>query len=199
MIPTPAPKGRAIFGREPSAWVGLVEALIALLIMFPAVNAAGLTQEWATIVLAVVSAAAGVFTAWATRDTMLGAILGLVKAGVGLVAFYGFALTTDQQGALLAAVAVLVGFFQRTQTTPVDRPLDPSPQQVVQSQAVPDALPEEGEARQVTADTERAGMEEQFAAATAQPLQHATLLPTHDAQREVVPADEEPDKRTHGP
>jgi hypothetical protein len=42
-------------------------------------------------------------------------------------------------------------------------------------------------------------MEEQFAAATAQPLQHATLLPTHDAQREVVPADEEPDKRTHGP
>jgi hypothetical protein len=151
-----APKGRAIFGREPSAWVGLIEALLALLVMFPLVSQTGLTQEWATIVLAVVSAGAGVYTAWATRDTLLGAILGLVKATVALVAFYGLELSTDQQGALLAAVAVLVGFFQRTQTTPVDRPLDPSPTQVVGTQAVPEALPAEGEARQVTADTDRA-------------------------------------------
>ena len=126
-------RSRAIFGREPAAWVGLIESVLVLLVLFPAVNAFGLTQEWATLVVAVVSALAGVYTAWATRDTALGAILGLVRTVVALVAFYGIGMTTDQQGALLATVAVVFGFWQRTQTSPVDAPVDPSPQQVTAS------------------------------------------------------------------
>lgn len=148
-----APIARRVFGREPAAWVGLIEALLAFLVLFPAVSALGLTQEWATLVLAVVSAAAGVYTAWATRDTALAAILGLIKAAVGLTAFYGFALDTAQQAALLAAVAVVVGFFQRTQTTPVDAPLNPSPTQVINTVNVPSALPVEGEPAATTAES----------------------------------------------
>lgn len=147
------PVGRRIFGREPAAWVGLIEATLAFLVLFPAVSALGMTQEWATLVLAVVSAAAGVYTAWATRDTALAAILGLIKAAVGLTAFYGFALDTAQQAALLAAVAVVVGFFQRTQTTPVDAPLNPSPTQVVNTVNVPGSLPVEGEPAATTAES----------------------------------------------
>lgn len=131
--PSQGPRSRALFGREPSAWVGLIEAVIALVILFPAANQWGLTQEWGTIVLAVVSAAAGVYTAWSTRDTMLGAILGLFKAGVVLFAFYGLEMSTEQQGTAVALVAVLVGFFQRTQTSPVDAPVSPSPTQVTES------------------------------------------------------------------
>lgn len=132
-----APAARRLFGREPAAWVGLVEAVFALAVLFPAVNALGMTQEWATIILALVSAGAGVYTAWATRDTALGAILGFVKAGIGLVAYYGADVSTDQQAAILAASAVLFGFFQRTQTTPVDAPISPSPDQVVSAPTDP--------------------------------------------------------------
>lgn len=123
-------KAPTIFGREPAAWVGLIEALVAVLVLLPVASALGINQQWAVLFMAVVSAAAGVFTAVATRDTALGAITGLVKAGIGLFAYYGLDASSEQQATILAATAVVVGFFQRTQTTPVANPVDPSPQQV---------------------------------------------------------------------
>lgn len=118
---------RSIFGREPAAWVGLIESGLMLLLAF----GLGVTQTTYGPILAVVVAAFGVYTAWATRDTALGAIVGLVKAGVVLGAVYGFTLTDGQTGAIVAGVTMLVSFFQRTQTAPVDQPVDPSPAQVV--------------------------------------------------------------------
>lgn len=126
-------KAATIFGREPAAWVGLIEATLALAVAF----AFGVDQTTFGPIMAVVSAAAGVYTAWATRDTMLGVILGLVKAVVGLTAVYGLALADNQVGAIMAITAVLVGFFQRTQTTPVSDPVDPSPAQVVVNEPTP--------------------------------------------------------------
>lgn len=122
-----APRAQTIFGREPAAWVGLIEAVVALLVVF----ALGVTTSSAVLIMAVVSAAAGVYTAWATRDTSLGVILGLVRAVISLAAYYGLDLTEGQQAALIALVAVALGFWQRTQTAPVADPVDPSPQQVV--------------------------------------------------------------------
>lgn len=133
-----APRPITILGREPAAWVGLIEAALALLVLLPFAQRFGLTPEWGVLVMAVVSAAAGVYTAWATKDTALGAILGLVKAGIGLAAFYQLELDPGQQAAVVAFTAVVVGFFQRTQTTPVAFPVDPSPPQVVNLAAVPD-------------------------------------------------------------
>lgn len=125
--------GRVLLGgREPAAWVGLIEALIALLVVF----ALGVTAESAVLIMAVVSALAGLYTAWATRDTALGAILGLAKATISLAAYYGLDLTDAQQGALISALAVFAGFWQRTQTTPVVDPVDPSPTQTVPGQKV---------------------------------------------------------------
>lgn len=126
-----APRPLSIFGREPAAWVGLIEAALALLVLFPVAQRLGLTLQWAVLVMAVVSALAGVYTAWATKDTALGAITGLVKSGIGLAAYYQLELDPPQQVAVVAFTAVLVGFFQRTQTSPVAFPVDPSPPQVV--------------------------------------------------------------------
>lgn len=124
--------GRVLLGgREPAAWVGLIEGLLAVLAVF----ALGVTTESAVIIMAVVSALAGVYTAWATKDTALGAIVGLAKATITLVAFYGLSLTDGQQGALMALVPVLFGFWQRTQTSPTGSPVDPSPVQTVESPA----------------------------------------------------------------
>ncbi|EKA62265.1 pCQ3_59 [Janibacter hoylei PVAS-1] len=121
------PRALTILGREPAAWVGLVEALLALLVVFTL----GVSAESAVLIMAVVSALAGVYTAWTTRDTALGAIVGLAKASISLAAYYGLDLSVGQQGALMALVPVLLGFWQRTQTAPVSDPVDPSPAQVV--------------------------------------------------------------------
>ena len=128
-----AVRSRSIFGREPAQWVGLIQAVLAFLVMFPGATEWGFTQEWSILFLAFVGAVGGAYIAWATRDTGLGAVLALVKTGVPLAAYYGFSLTADQTGALLTAVPILVAFYQRTQTSPVDAPVDPSPQQVTQS------------------------------------------------------------------
>lgn len=126
--------GRVLLGgREPAAWVGLIEALLSLLVVF----AIGVNAESAVLIMAVVSALAGLYTAWATRDTALGAILGLAKATISLVAYYGLDFTEGQQAALISALAVFVGFWQRTQTTPVADPIGPSPTQTVPGQKVP--------------------------------------------------------------
>ena len=119
-----APK---IFGREPAAWVGLIEAVLMTLLAF----GIGVGQDTFGPIMGVVVAAFGVFTAWATRDTMLGVIVGLAKSVMVLAAVYGLTLSDEQTGALIAVVTMVVSFYQRTQTSPVADPVDPSPQQVV--------------------------------------------------------------------
>lgn len=123
-----APRAIRIFGREPAAWVGLIEGALALMLAF------GLGIEQATFgpIMAVVVAAGGAYSAWATRDTMLGAVLGLAKSLLVLLAVYGLTLTDQQTAAILGLVSLLVGFWQRTQTSPVADPISPSPTQVVE-------------------------------------------------------------------
>lgn len=116
-----------IFGREPAVWVGLIESVLALLLTFQL----GITDETLGIWMALFVALGGVVTAWSTKDTLLAALVAALKALLVLATTYWFTLT-DQQTAGILAVAFVVGStFLRTQTSPVARPLDPSPQQVV--------------------------------------------------------------------
>ncbi|WP_076260900.1 hypothetical protein [Intrasporangium flavum] len=109
------PKAITIFGREPAAWLGLIEAVLGVALAF----GLGISQDTFGPIMAVVSAMVGVYSAWATKDTMLGVIVGLVKALVTLVAVYGLTLSDSQVGAVLAVTAVVVAFVQRSQTSPV--------------------------------------------------------------------------------
>lgn len=104
-----------IFGREPAAWIGLIEAALVLLV------AVGLnwSAEQVAVVMAVVVAGFGVYTAWITKDTMLGVIVGLTKAVLALFIGFGIELTPEFTGALIALVTVGTGFFNRTQTAPL--------------------------------------------------------------------------------
>lgn len=120
---------RSIFGREPAAWVGLIEGVLTLALAF----GLGINQVTFGPIMAVVVATFGLYTAWATRDTALGAIIGFAKAALTVGAVYGLTLSDSQTGALIALVTVVFGFWQRTQTSPVDAPVDPSPAQVTPS------------------------------------------------------------------
>jgi hypothetical protein len=120
-------KSIKIFGREPAVWVGVIEAFLAVLLSF----GIGITESTYGPIMAVVVALGGFVTALGTKDTLLGALIGVIKAGVVLIAVFGISLSEQQTGALIAAVSVVFALYQRTQTSPIADPVDPSPAQVV--------------------------------------------------------------------
>src|SRR5687767_11887265 len=110
------PPTMKIFGREPAAFIGLISGALALLL---SLNLFGLTNENVGLIMGAVTAAFGIYTAYVTKDTMLGVIVAFVNAIFALVAGYGFELSPDTTAAAIAIVTVMVGFFQRTQTSPL--------------------------------------------------------------------------------
>ena len=108
-----------IFGREPAVIAGTIEAGLVLLLSFGLFD---LTQDTIGLIMAVVVAAMGLYVAYVTSETLLAGVLSFIKAALALSAVYGFSLTVEQTGALLAFVSVAIGFYQRTQTSPHPTP-----------------------------------------------------------------------------
>lgn len=108
-----------LFGREPAAWVGLIEAALALTVAAGLIN---ITNEQTALVMAAVVAVFGVITAYLTKDTMLGVLVGLTKAVIALAIGFGFSLSPETTATIIAFVVAFVGFFQRTQTAPAEQP-----------------------------------------------------------------------------
>lgn len=52
-------------------------------------------------------------------------VLGLVQAVIALIAAFGFELSAQQVGAILAVTAAVLGYVTRTQVTPVKTPALP--------------------------------------------------------------------------
>lgn len=112
-----------IFGREPAVLSSLVEAALALAISFHLLAWAHInSQAELALVMAVVSSGLGFYVAWVTRATLLGVAVGLVKALIALTAVYGLSINVEQTGTLIAFLTVAIGFFQRTQTDPLEHP-----------------------------------------------------------------------------
>ena len=112
-----------IFGREPAAVAGLLEAGLTVLLAFGLLRFAGInTAEELGLVMAVVTSGIGVYVAYVTRDTLLGYVLTAFKASAALAATYGFDLSLEQSAAVIALITAGLGFFQRTQTSPAANP-----------------------------------------------------------------------------
>lgn len=119
-----------IFGREPAAIVATIEAVLALLVAFQL----GLDAPHVALIMAVVTAAFGLYTAWVTHDTLLGVVVGFIKAVLALSIGYGLPLSPAQTAALIAVVTVGLGLFNRQQTFPsYSPPADVVPGTVVNS------------------------------------------------------------------
>lgn len=108
-----------IFGREPAVFVGVIEAVLVLLLSFGLFD---LTQNTIGLIMAVVVSALGLYTAYVTSETLLGAAIGFSKAALALATVYGLSLTVEQTGALIAVITVGFGMFQRTQSSPLLHP-----------------------------------------------------------------------------
>jgi len=108
-----------IFGREPVVITNAIEGILAALLAFGLLGWAGIDNaDEIAIVMAVVSSALGLYVAYVTKDTLLGAVLGFTKAAVALIAAYGYNLTDVQLAQLLAAITVVAALWHRTQTGP---------------------------------------------------------------------------------
>lgn len=108
-----------IFGREPAFYVGAIEAALVVALSF---NIWHLTTDTIGIIIAAVSAVFGLYVAWVTHDTLLGAGIGLVKALIALFVVFGLTFTQDQSVAIIGAATILLGMFNRTQTSPIAPP-----------------------------------------------------------------------------
>lgn len=109
-----------IFGRDPAFWVGVIEAVIAVLVTF---RLDGLSNEQAGLWIAAVVAVGGLLTAWTTRDTVLAWLVAVVKALLVLGVAYGLHVTEEQIGLIAALVTTVGAGWLRTQTSPVSTPI----------------------------------------------------------------------------
>lgn len=99
-----------ILGHEPAAIVALVETFLVLLVTF---GAFGLTTDQAGGIVAVVSAGLALVVAYATKRTTPSLVVGLAKAVLIATATFGFALSAEQQSAVIAFLAIGAGLFIR--------------------------------------------------------------------------------------
>lgn len=106
-----------ILGQEPAAVVGVVQAVLTLLLSFGLFS---LTQEATGAILAAVSAALGLVAAYATRTTLLAALVGFAQAALVLAVTFGWDVSQEQQAAVLTAIAVVAGFFLREKTSSLE-------------------------------------------------------------------------------
>jgi len=103
-----------ILGKEPAFWVGVAQAVIAVLVSF------GLDDGLAVVVNTLAAAAAGVLVAWTVKDTLLAALLAFAQAVAGLVIYLGYDLTDAQVATILGVLSFVLGGWLRTQTSSTD-------------------------------------------------------------------------------
>lgn len=111
---------RAIIGREPTAVVAAVGAVLAFLVTF---GLPFLTADDATNILAVVSAIGTAIVGWATVNTRLSIVVGIARTILILAVGYGLHLTQEQVGLAVIAITSLAAVWLRGQTAPAATPI----------------------------------------------------------------------------
>jgi len=113
---------RQWFGREPAIVIQTISALLAVAIGF---GLPGLNDGTAAGITALLTAAAGVYTAWAVRPVSPAIFTGVITTGAALAAAFGFDLPQTQVSLVVAGVTAVMTLLTRSQVTP-DHDPDPA-------------------------------------------------------------------------
>lgn len=108
-------------GYEVSAWVGVLEAALALAVAF---GVGGLTNHTVGIIMGAVTAGVGLVVAFLHENATVAALVGFGKGLLSVGVAYGLTLTDVQTSAIIAFITVIGGMFLRTQTK-VKQPATP--------------------------------------------------------------------------
>lgn len=105
-----------LFGREPAAYIAIVQAVVAFVAMF----VFSFTTEQGALIVAVANAVLGLILAFRVRPIAPAAFTAVVQAALALLVGFGLNLTTDQQGVLLTLTSLVITFvLVRPQVSPV--------------------------------------------------------------------------------
>lgn len=105
---------RNILGREPAQWLQLASGI--LIFLTPVL---GLTEEQNGVLMAAITAAFGLLTAWGvSEEKTAAAVAGLVKALIAVAIAFRLEISVEMQAGIMAGVEAVVGFWLRTQVTP---------------------------------------------------------------------------------
>lgn len=103
-----------IFGREPSAILGLV----AVAVQFVSAFVVDVSQDTQTAINVVAAAAVGLIVAYMVGDGLLAALTGFAQAGLALGMNLGLNWSADKQAAYMAGITILAQFWLvRSQVT----------------------------------------------------------------------------------
>jgi hypothetical protein len=110
-----------IFGYEPAAWAGVLQALLGALLVFNVVP--GLTADTSTLIQAAAGALFALGMAFYTKKVNLAVVVGAVQATVAVLVGFGLHIgTPDQTVALIAAAQLALAGFLRQNTEPASEP-----------------------------------------------------------------------------
>lgn len=104
-----------IFGREPTLWIAVLNALVILIGTFGLKYISG---DQAALMVVVVNALFGALNAWTVRPISPVAFTYAIGALVALGAAYGLNLPTETVAALNVAVIPILALLSRGQVTP---------------------------------------------------------------------------------
>lgn len=98
-----------ILGRDPATILGLVAALLS------ALGAFGLNLDDAlqSIVMAVITAAFGLYTAYQVGDGLVAAINGFAQSAISLFLYFGLDWSAENQAKVLFFISLAAGFWVR--------------------------------------------------------------------------------------
>jgi hypothetical protein len=115
-----------IFGYEPAAWAGALQALLGVLVVF---NVFGLTADLSTLVQAAAGAVFALVTAFFTKKVNLAVVTGAAQALLALLVGFGLdevrgVLLSDPalQAVLITLLQLGLAGFLRQNTEPAEEP-----------------------------------------------------------------------------
>jgi hypothetical protein len=104
-----------IFGRHPAVWIGLIQAVL----VFLSDQFFALSEAQIMGVVAVLVIVGDLIVAGFTKDTVLGALVGLTKALIAALVLFGAPISPDLSSDIIALLTTLVAFLQMNATSPL--------------------------------------------------------------------------------
>ena len=108
-----------LFGREPSAWAGLLQGVLAAVLALGLFN---LTSEQTALAQAASAAVFALVTAFLTKSASASVVVSAAQAVLALLVGFGLSLTPETTAALIGAVQLVSAFWLRQQTSPAEQP-----------------------------------------------------------------------------
>lgn len=109
-------------GGEPVAVVGAIQAALVMAVSFHWLDFLELhSQTDVALVVIVVSTLGAVYQAYVTKRTLLAPVVQLFQALVNLGVIYGFHISTEQTGMVVAFITAAFALVHQSQTSVADR------------------------------------------------------------------------------